>query len=233
MNIRRWLPRRGPLIAATLAMVAAVVIAPAPASAATTYIYCYPSVLLGPSLSASGTTVTGDMRISCVGGFAYTTHVNLTLSRDGALVGSNETWGGVSLSASASCVPGNYVMTTWGVVTYPIGNIPASDSFYWQSPSVYINCVARPVVANPGNQVTWIPDSAAVQMTATGGTAPYTWSATGLPTSFSINPSTGLISGRATQAANTTVTVTVVDAAGGRGSTQFTWNVRREPCPRC
>jgi hypothetical protein len=214
-------------------MTAAALIAPAPASAAATYIYCYPSVLIGPSLSASGTTVTADMRISCVGGFAYTTHLNLALTRDGVLVGSNETWGGYSLSASASCVPGNYVMTTWGVYTYPVGNVPSSDSFIWNSQSVYINCVARPVVANPGNQVTWIPDSAAVQMTATGGTAPYTWSATGLPASFSINPSTGLISGRATHVASATVTVTVVDAAGSSGSTQFTWSVRREGCPRC
>jgi len=214
-------------------MAAAVVMAPAPASAATTYIYCYPSVLIGPSQSTSGTTVTADMRISCAGGFAYTTHLNLTISRDGALVGSNETWGGYSLTASASCVPGNYVMTTWGLISYPAGNIPISDSFYWNSQSVYINCVARPVVANPGNQVTYIPDSAAVQMTATGGTAPYTWSASNLPASFSINPSTGLISGRATQVSTRTVTVTVVDAAGSSGSTQFTWSVRREACPHC
>ncbi|MFC3384355.1 putative Ig domain-containing protein [Couchioplanes azureus] len=49
-------------------------------------------------------------------------------------------------------------------------------------------------------------------MTATGGKAPYTWTATGLPTGLTIKPGTGLISGTATSAATANVTVTVTDA---------------------
>jgi hypothetical protein len=88
------------------------------------------------------------------------------------------------------------------------------------------------VVANPGNQRTLDGNPERLQMTATGGSAPYTWSATGLPTGLSINPSTGQISGT-TRAGNFTVTVTAVAAAGGSGSTRFTWLVRRDACPTC
>jgi hypothetical protein len=49
-------------------------------------------------------------------------------------------------------------------------------------------------------------------LAATGGTTPYTWSATGLPSGLSIDPSTGVISGTATAAATNTVNITVTDS---------------------
>jgi serine protease len=72
-----------------------------------------------------------------------------------------------------------------------------------------------------------------LQMTVTGGTTPYTWSATGLPPGLSINSSTGLISGTVTRIGTSTVTITAVDAASRSASTQFSWSVRHEPCPTC
>ncbi len=47
---------------------------------------------------------------------------------------------------------------------------------------------------------------------AAGGTAPYQWSATGLPTGLSINTSTGTISGKTAVTKSSSVTVTVTDA---------------------
>ncbi|MGH7143565.1 MAG: putative Ig domain-containing protein [Planctomycetota bacterium] len=49
--------------------------------------------------------------------------------------------------------------------------------------------------------------------TAINGTAPYTWSATGLPTGLSINPSTGFITGTPTALGGNSVTVSVTDSA--------------------
>jgi len=103
----------------------------------------------------------------------------------------------------------------------------------------YIGCASPPVpppafaVNNPGNRTTYIYESVLLQVTATGGTPSYTWSATGLPFGLPIDSSTGVMSGTVSRFGSTTVTVTAVDAAGRSASTQFRWTVAREPCPTC
>ncbi|MFD7095133.1 putative Ig domain-containing protein [Streptomyces xanthophaeus] len=92
---------------------------------------------------------------------------------------------------------------------------------------------AAPAVVNPGNQVDYQYDAAHLQMTATGGTAPYAWSAVNLPAGTSINASTGLISGLLRGSGTRTVTVTATDATGASAATSFTWRVIRDACPRC
>ena len=54
-----------------------------------------------------------------------------------------------------------------------------------------------------------------------------TYSATGLPTGLTINPTTGVISGTPTTATGSpfTVHVTVTDTSGASGSTTFTWTI--------
>jgi hypothetical protein len=79
-------------------------------------------------------------------------------------------------------------------------------------------------VANPGNQTGNTGAPVSLQLSASGGTAPYTWTATGLPTGTSIS-SSGLISGTATTAGTYTVTATAKDAANVTGSTSFTWTI--------
>ena len=51
-------------------------------------------------------------------------------------------------------------------------------------------------------------------VSATGGTTPYTWSATGLPAGLSINSGTGLISGTPTSSGTASVTVLLSDSGG-------------------
>lgn len=89
-------------------------------------------------------------------------------------------------------------------------------------------------VNNPGPQSFFDTDLIHIQMTASGGTLPYTWSATGLTASkLSINPSTGVISGPLLNwVGSWTVTVTATAAAGGSGSTTFGLRVVRE-CRHC
>ena len=82
-----------------------------------------------------------------------------------------------------------------------------------------------PVLSNPGNRTGTVGTATSLQMSASGGAAPYTWSATGLPTGLSINTSSGLISGTPSTAGTFTVTVTATDTANATGSTTFTWTI--------
>jgi hypothetical protein len=61
------------------------------------------------------------------------------------------------------------------------------------------------------------PYSAA--LSATGGTTPYTWSATGLPPGLSVNPAFGTIAGTPAARGTYTVTVTVTTANNLTAST--------------
>ena len=67
---------------------------------------------------------------------------------------------------------------------------------------------------------------------ASGGTAPYTWTASGLPAGLSINASTGAITGN--PSATGTATITATDANGCPGTTSLTINPFACPthCPQ-
>jgi subtilisin family serine protease len=81
-----------------------------------------------------------------------------------------------------------------------------------------------PSVTNPGTQNSTVGTPASLQLAASGGTAPYTWSVSGLPAGLSANAS-GAISGTPTTAGTYSVTATVTDAANKTGSATFSWVV--------
>ncbi|WP_434587486.1 putative Ig domain-containing protein [Streptomyces sp. A5-4] len=75
------------------------------------------------------------------------------------------------------------------------------------------------------DQRSTVGQQVSVKNTAQGGTAPYTWSASGLPAGLTIDKSTGTISGATTTAGTGQVTVTATDQAAKSGSTSWTWTV--------
>ncbi|MEU6235415.1 M4 family metallopeptidase [Kitasatospora sp. NPDC047058] len=80
-------------------------------------------------------------------------------------------------------------------------------------------------VTNPGNQTTKVNTAVNLAIKASGGTAPLSYSATGLPAGLSINASTGVITGTPTTVGTSNVTVTAKDAANKTGTTSFTWTI--------
>jgi serine protease len=79
-------------------------------------------------------------------------------------------------------------------------------------------------VANPGSQTGTVGTAVSLQLSASGGTAPYTWTASGLPTGLSISGS-GAISGTPSAAGSFSVTATAKDSTGATGSASFSWTI--------
>jgi predicted extracellular nuclease len=80
-------------------------------------------------------------------------------------------------------------------------------------------------VTNPGTlNATAGTSIAPVTLTATGGTAPYMWAATGLPAGLAISTQ-GVISGTPSAVGTSAVTATAADSTGATGSVSFSIQV--------
>ncbi|GAA3254296.1 ExeM/NucH family extracellular endonuclease [Dactylosporangium siamense] len=80
-------------------------------------------------------------------------------------------------------------------------------------------------VTNPGPQnATTGTAIAPLALAASGGAAPYTWTAAGLPAGLSI-ATDGVVSGTPTAAGTSSVTVTATESGGASGSATFTFTV--------
>ncbi|MDQ1750655.1 MAG: hypothetical protein QOE71_1711, partial [Pseudonocardiales bacterium] len=79
-------------------------------------------------------------------------------------------------------------------------------------------------VTNPGSKTGTVGTAVSLQLSASGGTAPYTWTATGLPSGLSIS-SGGLVSGSPTTAGSYLVTATAKDSLNATAATTFSWTI--------
>ncbi|WIM95225.1 putative Ig domain-containing protein [Actinoplanes oblitus] len=125
---------------------------------------------------------------------------------------------GLTINASTGAISGT--PTTAGVYTTKVtatdaAKIPGSATFTWDV------AAAAPAVTSPGTQQATIGAATNLPLAATGGTAPYTWAATGLPAGLTINTTTGVVSGTPTTAATSTVAVSITDAVKRTASTSF------------
>jgi Zn-dependent metalloprotease len=115
-----------------------------------------------------------------------------------------------------SCTDFNKVKAAWDAVSVPA-----------QSADPTCSATGGVTVANPGNKTGTVGTAiSAFTVSASGGTTPYTWSATGLPAGVTIGSSTGTVSGTPTTAGTYSVTVTATGSGGsGTGSATFTFTV--------
>jgi len=115
-----------------------------------------------------------------------------------------------------SCVEFNKVKAAWDAVSVPA-----------QTADPTCSATGGVTVTNPGNKTGTVGTAiSSFTVSATGGTTPYTWSATGLPPGVTIGSSTGTVSGTPTTAGTYSVTVTATGSGGsGSGSATFTFTV--------
>ncbi|WP_281274312.1 proprotein convertase P-domain-containing protein [Allorhizocola rhizosphaerae] len=131
---------------------------------------------------------------------------------------------GLSISSSTGSISGTPTAAgTYSVtVTAADSSSPAKTGITFYSWSVGL------AVGNPGNQTSAVGTAISpVGHTVSGGTAPYSWSASGLPAGLSVNSSTGSISGTPTAAGTYSVTVTATDSSSrvSTGRASYSWTV--------
>ncbi|HEX4225570.1 MAG TPA: Ig domain-containing protein [Pseudonocardiaceae bacterium] len=122
--------------------------------------------------------------------------------------------------------------TAGGAANVKMGNGTYAEQASWSN-DTNACAISHPIVgggssgvsvANPGSQTGTVGTAVSLQLSASGGSAPYTWTATGLPAGLSIS-SGGLISGTPSTAGTSSVTATAKDSTGATGSASFSWTV--------
>jgi prepilin-type N-terminal cleavage/methylation domain-containing protein len=141
------------------------------------------------------------------------------------------TWATTNMPAGVSMNPGTGAVTgTFTNGTRWITGITVTDSAGGvASITVVVNVTATvkvtaPNPSSPDQSTALNVTPTLTTATATGGTAPYTWTAAGLPTGLSLSTA-GVISGKPTVKGTSVVTFTAKDAANRYAYLMFTWTV--------
>jgi putative Ig domain-containing protein len=80
-------------------------------------------------------------------------------------------------------------------------------------------------ITSPGRAAARVRRAFTFQLTASGGRTPYTWAADGLPAGFTLDPSSGAITGSSPLPSADVVTVTVTDALGLKQTANVAFSV--------
>ncbi|MET3725955.1 putative Ig domain-containing protein [Sphingomonas trueperi] len=144
--------------------------------------------------------------------------------------------GGTATSVAVAAAPAHGIVTVSGTaISYaPNAGFSGSDSFTYtasnaagtSAPATVTVTVSTPTLSfapAPGG----LPNGAVgadynQTITVTGGAAPYSFTAAGLPAGLIVNAATGVISGAPTTAGSYNVTISVTDAHGVTGAATYT-----------
>ena len=125
-------------------------------------------------------------------------------------------------TGSVSGTPTTAGKSTVTVTVNDARGTTAKDTFIW-------TIVTKVTLAPIGDQGTTQGRSVTLSPSATGGTTPYRWSATGLPHGLSIDSGTGAITGTPDTLGSSTVTVTVTDGRKTTDKVSFVWTIYSAP----
>ena len=204
------------------------------ATAFDSFAYLFPNV--SPPASATPTvTVTNPGTQTGTVGTADTLQIQATDSASGKTFtySATDLPIGLSISSSTGAITGTPTMAGSYTTTVTVndGSGASSVNFDWTISATSTGNTVT--VTNPGSQTGTVGTAASLQIKATDSATgqTLTYSATGLPAGLSISSSTGLISGTPTTAGSSSVTVTVTDGTGAKGTASFTWTISSGSSP--
>ena len=190
------------------------------------------------SLPAAGSQSAYAIKLTAAGGVppyswsATAGHLpnGLTLTSAGAITGIPTTTGTFSFTATAQDSKGLMASAAFSIVVTPATSSSTGSSPLPTPPPPVANVFPLQITttALPGGTVN---SNYSMDLTATGGTAPYAWSlvAGHLPTGLALNAVGGVISGTPTSAGTFAITAAVQDSKGATVAAGLSVNIAAAP----